>query len=143
MTAPGGLLSRSALEAVACLYRYYVLYVLGIPDDSPETRRGSAFHDAARRYIQRLAAQETDHDADAARESLDEALVHNPVSEPIMCDVQMLFWRWAEKFRLNVRAYLLAEERQGDGGFTFMPDLVYAYPRVLEIWDWKTYYVAL
>jgi hypothetical protein len=135
--------SRTALETFECPHRFKEIHENGCPDTGPEALRGQGFHEAAGRYILKLAEAGEDHSLDLAKEALSEALARVPLSETLMVEVTWLFWKWAEPFRLNLDTFYGAEEKQTGGGLTWMPDLVEAMPGVLRIWDWKTYYVAL
>jgi hypothetical protein len=130
---------RSALEAFSCPRRYRALYIDGVPDESDPARRGSAFHAAAHRYILALKATGQTSDLDLARVALREGMAETITPPHLAHEVSDLFWRWAESFELDLDALLLVEERQTDAeGYTWQPDLVYAFDDVLEINDFKT-----
>lgn len=140
--------SRSALETFGCPHRYREIYEFGRRDTSPEAMRGAAYHDAKARYIGKLAAAQVKSDHDLAKQALEEALCENLLTEPLMRDVEDVFWKMAEKFELNLQAFLLAEVKQSDEEFVFIPDLVYAHssngePWELEILDDKTWFAAM
>lgn len=134
---------RSALEAFSCPKRYKAIYIDGVPDESDPARRGSAFHAAAKGYAQRLIAAKQSADLELATAALQAALVESMTPPHLMAEVSSLFWRWAERFELDLDAVLLVEERQQDAeGHTWQPDLVYAFDDVLEVRDYKTHYQA-
>lgn len=130
---------RSALEAFACPRRYKALYIDQVPDASDPARRGSAFHAAAHRYIAALVRTKQSADFELARVALLEGMASEITPAHLVAEVTDLFWRWAEKFELDRDAFLTVETRQTDDeGYTWQPDLVYAFDEVLEIRDWKT-----
>lgn len=132
---------RSALEAFACPRRYKALYLDGVPDESDPARRGSAFHAAAHRYINALHTARQTSDLELAQQALTHGLAETITPPHLAHEVTDLFWRWAESFELDLDALLFAEGRQTDDeGYTWQPDLVYAFDDVLEIRDWKTHY---
>jgi len=132
---------RSAVEtADACLYRYRQIYELGFEDTSDEARRGSAFHEAAHLYIERLAQAQQPADEDLARESLTDGFRLANTPAYLFNEVADLWWPFVERFELDLEAYLLAEERQAHGGYVWRPDLVYARPDGIEIVDFKTHW---
>ncbi|MGE0447354.1 MAG: PD-(D/E)XK nuclease family protein [Vicinamibacterales bacterium] len=143
MSAP---LRRSAFEAFACPFLYRAKYEEGYEDSSPPAQRGTAFHACAAEYIRLLYAAEQDSDPVLAQQALETGLAERPLAYDLILDIEKHLWpRFVEKFRLNREAFVLAEERQGDGTVTWQPDLVYAYehPSVLKVVDWKTFFVGL
>lgn len=135
--------SRTALENFDCPHRFKEIHENGVIDTGPEAIRGQGFHEAAGRYILKLADARQSDNPDFAASALEEALARVPMSELLMLEVRRLFWRWAEGFRLNLDTFYAAEERQTSDGATWMPDLVEAMVGLLRITDWKTYFVAL
>src|SRR5262249_25634976 len=132
---------RSALEAFACPRRYRALYIDGVPDQSDPARRGSAFHAAAHCYIDTLRARKQTSDLELAQAALNRGLAETITPPHLAHEVSDLFWRWAESFELDLDALLTVEGRQTDDeGYTWQPDLVYAFDDVLEIRDWKTHF---
>lgn len=134
---------RSALEAFACPHRYHEIVVRGVPDDSPEAQRGQCVHAAARLYVHALAATKTPQDADTARWALDEAIRETLPPAHQIDDIRDVWQRWAERFELDVDAFLLAEVKQIRGRRTWTPDVIYARPGMLEIADLKTFFIGL
>lgn len=135
---------RSALESYdGCPYRYNQLYNLGVEDRGDESQRGIAFHEAAFRYIARLAAKRLTADADEARAAFIEGVALTQLPAHIVHEVARIWERFAEYFELDLDAYMAAEEMQETERFTWIPDLVYVRPRGVEIKDWKTYYKGL
>jgi hypothetical protein len=124
-----------------------------VEDRGDESQRGIAFHEAAFRYIDRLAKANVDEDgrpkggmvADAHEASLAfrEGMALAQVPPHLVGEVGQLWQRFTETFELDLDAYLMAEERQEDERFTWVPDLVYVRPQGVEIPDWKTYYRGL
>lgn len=134
---------RSALEAFRCPRRYKALYLDGVPDESDPARRGSAFHDAARRYTLALQRLGKTDDYELAADCLKAALAENLVPAHLVGEVTDLFWRWAESFELDLDALLVVEERQRSSeGYSWTPDLVYARGDVVDIRDYKTHFQA-
>lgn len=132
---------RSALEAFACPRRYKALYLDGVPDESDPARRGSAFHAAAHRYIAALVKTKQASDFELARVALREGIAESVTPVHLVAEVTDLFWRWTEKFELDLDAFLSVETRQIDAeGYSWQPDLVYAHDAVLELKDWKTHF---
>jgi hypothetical protein len=133
---------RSALEAFSeCKYRWHRLYVLGERDESEEARRGQTFHACAKHYIRALFDAREASNLELARDAFQAGLVEAPCPPTLFDDVHDLFWTWAEKFELDVDAYLLNEERPRDpDDYQLQLDLAYARGDVLEIPDFKTYW---
>lgn len=141
-TAP--VLRRSALEAFACPYRYKAIHLDGVRDTSDEAIRGQAFHAAAHRYIQELWRTKQREDLHLAEEAFERGMLDVRTPAHLLPEVGDLFWqRWAPDFELDLDAYLSAEQRQIDAlGYSWTPDLVYAHGDVLEVPDWKTYWIG-
>ena len=135
VSTPSALIRRSALEAAACLYNYFQRYVLGVPDQSPASMRGIAFHAPAfgsertEGYVPKLAKARLVSDHELAVQALREALPAEQIPAYLLPEVEDLFWGWTERFELDLDAYLLAEQTQQVAGFTWRPDLVYARAR--------------
>ncbi len=135
---------RSELEAFdGCPFRYDQVWNRGVPDQGDETVRGIAFHAAAFAYILRLANAQTPADHEEAVLAFREGVAQVKVPTHLIPEVHRLFFRWAEGFELDLKAYLAAEERLESRGFQFRPDLVYIRPHEVEIKDWKTYFRGL
>lgn len=132
---------RSALEAFQCPRRYKAIYVDGTSEESGPARRGSAFHAAAHRYITELRRTQQTEDFELAAACLKAALIDTITPTHLVPEVTDLFWRWAETFVLNLDALLVTEEKQtSDEGYSWTPDLVYAFDDLIEIKDWKTHW---
>ena len=160
---------RSALESFdGCPYRYNVLYNLchcshgyrdhldeclvdacdckkfrPLEDRGDESQRGIAFHEAAFRYIDRLAKAQLTADHEEASLAFQEGIALTQLPFHLVDEVGRLWRRFTEWFELDLDAYLAAEERQESARFTWIPDLVYVRPQGIEIIDWKTYYKGL
>ena len=135
-------LRRSAVQAAkSCLYRYRKIWVDGVPDESDYARVGIGFHATAHAYVMRLVAANLPADDEEARLAFPEGIakVHTPAR--LVPEVQYIHRWWAEKFQLNLKAFLASEERQEESGYA--PDLVYAHPNELEQVDWKTFWTML
>lgn len=144
MIEPTGKRRRSALETFdGCPFRYNAIYNQGIEDQGDEAHRGIAFHEVAFRYIARLAEHQTPMDREELGLAFQEGIALSNCPATLVDEVWRLVERWAERFELNLRAYLLAEERVETQRFQWRPDLVYAFPGILETIDWKTYYRGL
>lgn len=142
-------MSRSALEASKCGFRYHEVYVKGRSDESPFSLRGTAFHLAARRYTERLVKAHTPMDAEEARLAFQEAIAEAKTPPQLVAETRELFDRWSQHFTLDLEAYVECESKvirkDGIGAWEFTPDLVYAHQdrNELEIIDWKSYFRAL
>ena len=135
--------SRSSLELSAdCPHRWDQVYRQGVVDESDAALRGTVFHDAAERYIALLADARVESDYELARQALDAALTRYALPEHLYRDVRHLFLAHAERFELDLGAFLLSEKMQRTKGLKWKPDLVYVRPSVLQITDWKTFYVG-
>jgi hypothetical protein len=135
--------SRSDFESFSCPFRYHKIVIQGVRDTSDAARRGSTFHVATRIYTQALALRGEASDVDLAAEAVHRACVEEQTPAHLIPDVDGLWQGWVERFELDVRAFLLAEERQGVDRRTFRPDVVYAFPDVLEVRDYKTHWQIL
>jgi len=139
------MLRRSAVEAASnCLYRYQKIWEEGVIDESDYSLRGTAFHACANRYIMLLVSEKVPQDAELAARAFQEGIAsvaRFPVR--LVQEVRQLFDFWSEAFELELDYFLTSEERQERSGRTFTPDLVLGRPDCLEIFDWKTYFVAL
>lgn len=139
---------RSALEAARCLFRYYHVYEAALVDESSDpNRRGRAFHAAAEGYVKKLILTKTSADLDLAREAFTDALEAELLPSHLISETEMLFFRWAEGFELDLDAVFIVEDRiktelEGEV-FTWQPDLVYARDGGIDIFDWKTHFAAL
>lgn len=137
---------RSAVEASACLYRYRALYVEGVHDESDPSRRGTAFHLAAEKYIDALVSARLTSDAELAAWAVRSAIVECLLPGHLVPDVRALFLRWAERFELDLDAVLQVEwatiTTHKGRAFAWKPDLVYATDDGILIHDWKTHFAA-
>lgn len=135
---------RSALESYdGCPDRYNRLYNLGEEDRGDESQRGIAFHEAAFRYITRLAEAGVPADAEEASLAFQEGIALTQLPVHIVDEVARIWRRFAEWFQLDLDAYLSAEERLESDEWEWIPDLVYIRPQGVEIIDWKTYFKGL
>lgn len=134
---------RSALEAFACPWRYHEIVMRGVQDDSPEAQRGQCLHAAARIYTHALAAQSLRQDADLAEEALRAAIAETLPPAGQVDDIVEVWQFWAERFELDLDAFLLAEERQIRGRRSWTPDVIYAYGDVLDVRDLKSFHIGL
>lgn len=139
------LLRRSAMQtASSCLHRFKAIWVDGTPDHSDYSLRGISFHACAHRYILRLVDAQTPADAEEAKLAFTEGIASALTPAHLVPEVRTLFFKWAERFGLDLTAIVAAEEHQiGKNQQTFTPDLVYGRPNLLEIVDFKTYYQPL
>lgn len=137
---------RSAVEAAACLWRYKALYLDGVHDESDPSRRGTAFHLAAEKYIDALIDAQAPADAELAAWAVRAAIVESLVPGHLVPDVRALFLRWAERFELELNAVLQVEwatiTTHKGRAFAWKPDLVYATDAGVLIHDWKTHFAA-
>lgn len=142
MTAPVASKRRSALEAFGdCQYRWHAIYVRGVADDSAEARRGTSFHACAKHYIRALFTAREASNAELARHAFHAGLVEAPCPPALLDDLDALFWSWAERFELDVDAYVLNETNPNDpDGYQLRIDLAYARGDVLEMPDFKTHH---
>ena len=138
-------LRRSAIEAAGhCLFRFNKLYNDGVPEQSDPALRGIAFHACAHRYILRLVDRQLRSDAEESRLGFAEGIASvSDFPARLVMEVRTLFDRWAERFELDLNAYLTSEEHAERSEQTFTPDLVYIRPSGLEIVDFKTFWVGL
>lgn len=164
---------RSALESFdGCPHRYNVLYNLcqcghlfgghsqvtgqcndplcrgcerftPVEDRGDESQRGIAFHEAAFRYIDRLAQAGLEADAEEADLAFQEGIALTQLPFHLVDHVARLWRPFVEWFQLDLSAYLTGEQKQETDRFTWIPDLVYVRPQGVEITDWKTYYKGL
>ena len=136
---------RSDVETFGCPFRYNQIVNLGIDDTGDEILRGRAVHAAHYVYILLLAQHRTRQDWELAKEAFVQGLAICPVPDHLVDECEKLFFRYAERFELDLDRYYSAEEviaRQA-GGRRFQPDLLYIAPQEVEIIDIKTYYRAL
>ena len=138
---------RSALEAISCPKRFYEIYERTDPieDSSDEALRGQGFHEAAKKYIQRLASLKLTTDAEELQLALREAITELRIPAHLVKEVEALAERWALTFELDLDSYLLSEETQilDDYGLQWTPDLVYVKGDELHQIDWKTHWAGL
>lgn len=137
---------RSAVQAADCLYYYKKVYVEGLDIQSDEARRGSAFHAATKLYIDTLWARKETSDIEAAEEAFRSAVEITLLPGRLVPETESLFFRFAERFELNLDAYLHSEQilvtKRGNRLFRWQPDLTYVDPRGLVVYDFKTHWVA-
>lgn len=133
---------RSALQSFACPMYFKSAYVDGLGHDSQPSRRGTAFHLVARRYIELLIAHGCEDDLDLATRAFREGIAASMVSADIIQEVADLWWRFVPTFHLDVDTVLMHEERPDDA-YDWQPDLVRVYGDVLEITDFKTHWAIL
>lgn len=114
-----------------------------VEDRGDESQRGIAFHEAAFRYIDRLAKAQVPSDAEEASLAFQEGIALTQLPFHLVDHVARLWSRFVAWFELDLGAYLTGEERQETDRFTWIPDLVYVRPQGVEITDWKTYYKGL
>lgn len=133
---------RSALEAFSeCQFRWEQLYVAGVKDESDEAKRGTCFHACMKFYVRALFEARTSQDLELAREAFHAGLVEAPAPAHLFDEIYHLFWNFAERFELDVDAYLLNEVRPDDpDDYKLQIDLAYAKGDVLELPDFKTHY---
>ena len=138
---------RSALEAISCPKRFYELYEREDPiqDSSDESLRGSAFHEAAKIYIKRLASLQLQMDAEELQKAVYEAVTKLRLPTHLVKEVESLSEKWGLTFELDLDAFLLAEETQvlEEEGLQWTPDLVYARGDELEQIAWKTFWAGI
>jgi len=142
-------LRQSAIAAASCLKRYHEIYELGLEENSDEARRGSAFHRIAlEEYIPRLVQLEREQDADELSKAFQRGIVASHTPAHLIREVEDIVFRWGINFRLDLEAFMAAEQRQRGDGYTWKPDLTFAHqftPRgsVLRVEDLKTYWAIL
>lgn len=136
---------RSELDALhVCMYRAREIYERGFIDQSEPSQRGQAFHEVVRRYILRLVRAGLPSDHEEAKAAFKEGIAISMCPASLVAEVHILFFeRFVPGFELDLDAYVTAEELQFDDRFTWVPDLVYAYPDRLKIRDWKTFWRGL
>lgn len=139
------ILRRSAIQtATSCLYRYRKIWVEGVPDTSDLAQIGISFHACAHRYIERLRSKELTSDAEEAKDAFREGIASALTPQRLVQEIRDLFFRWAERFELDLEWFLAAEEHQiGKTDQEFTPDLVYGRPTGLETIDFKTFFHPL
>lgn len=114
-----------------------------VEDRGDESQRGIAFHEAAFRYIDRLAKAGLEADAEEADLAFQEGIALTQLPFHLVDHVARLWRPFTEWFQLDRDAYLTGEQQQESERFTWIPDLVYVRPQGVEITDWKTYYKGL
>lgn len=134
---------RSQAETFGCPHRYDQIYNKGADDTGDEAQRGRAFHACAWVYVERLTQAQVTSDAAIADDAFNGGIQVTGCPDHLMEEVHGLFYRFAERFELNLQAILVAERLIRGAGRQFTPDLVYVHPGELEILDWKTYYRTL
>lgn len=140
----GPALSRTALEhSQSCPYRYQQLHIVGLREHSEPAERGRVFHDAAHAYGRLLWQAKASHDYDQGRIALRTSLIRNNTPVNLHREITLLFNKWMRGFVLDLAAYLLSEELLVFKRLRYRPDLVYAFESVLEVHDFKTWYVGM
>lgn len=134
---------RSEAETFGCPHRYDAIYNRGADDTGDESKRGRVFHDCAWIYATRLASLNVSSDYEESQAAFAKGVEMGGCPDQLIHEVEQLFFRWAERFELDLQAFLVAEQLQRHGNRIFRPDLVYARPQELEITDLKTYYRGL
>lgn len=144
MTGAARYKHRSALESFACPFYFHKHYIEGVPNESQPARRGTAFHNVIRRYIQLLVKYGCSSDLDLATRAFQEGITESMVPLRIIAEVHEIFWRIAEGWELDVDSVLLVETRPDDE-YRWTPDLVRVYQQIdtLEITDFKTHFQIL
>lgn len=127
---------RSELEAFdGCPHRFNVLYRIcatcGQPkrehepggsgcetfvtteDRGEESQRGVGFHEAAFRYIDRLAKANAETDADEASLALREGIALSQLPSKLAYQVGKLWRKFTSMFSLQLDEYFAAEQQQG------------------------------
>jgi len=142
------LMSRSALEAAQCGWRYRAIYVQGMKDDSSFSIRGTTLHAVHKHYVRRLALTGMQADHEEAQAAFQAGVAEVGTPPDLIPECFEIWTRYAQKFQLDLAAYHSAEVRvkrsDADVPYTFIPDMVYAHAQadVLEVVDLKSYYVA-
>lgn len=138
-------LRRSAIQtAKSCLHRYNQIWNLSVPDQNDYSLRGIAFHSCAHRYIERLIQSGLEQDEEEARLAFTEGIANVLTPAHLVPEVRDIFMGWAERFGLDLKRFVAAEEHQmGKNQQTFTPDLVLADPSCLEVVDFKTFWAAM
>jgi hypothetical protein len=128
-----------------CPFRYYQTREADprVDDAGPEALRGRIFHDAARRYCGLLKEAGQESDPVLAAAALTAAMSRTLCPRSLRADVESLWGRHVERFRLDLAAYVSHEELIEDPDYTWIPDLLYARERGVEVVDFKTYFHAL
>jgi hypothetical protein len=134
---------RSEAETFGCPYRYQQIYLRDVDDSGDESVRGRAFHAVFWIYVLRLVNAQTDADHEEASLALQEGIAISKLPDQLVSHVSKLWWRFVKSWKLDLEAFLAAEELQRHGGRVFRPDLVYARPNELEIQDVKTFFKGL
>lgn len=133
---------RSELEEVnhGCLHRVNMVWNLGVPDESDIARLGIAFHRVNHAYIQKLVEWDVEADSELAQRAFTEGVALAQTPTWLLPELREVWERHAERFELNTKTFVAAEERETSGQRVFTPDLVTAEPRIneLEIHDFKS-----
>lgn len=143
--------TRSGLEAARCGHRYNEVLVNELPDESPYSLRGTAYHTWKRLYITSLAEQAVPADAELARACFQEAIRMEKTPTDLVHEVQDIVERHAEHFTLDLDRFFSAEEHRvrpdAPLPYVYRPDYEYVHPEKdgandwIEVHDDKTYYV--
>lgn len=133
---------RSELEAIAdgCLHRYRSLWIDGVDDSSDISLIGSGFAKIKHLYIMRLVERKLSRDAEEANAAFIEGVAITQTPARLLPELRHLWFFHAEKFDLDVKRFVAAEERGDAGGVAFAPDLVLAHheSNALEVIDDKS-----
>ncbi len=133
---------RSELEAISdgCLARYKALWIDGVDDSSDISMIGSAFAKIKHLYILRLVERNLSRDAEEAQAAFIEGIAITQTPAHLIPEVRTVWQFHSEKFDLDVKRFVAAEEKGDKGGVAFSPDLVIAHSEsnTLEIVDDKS-----
>lgn len=136
-------LTASKITNFTCPLRYKYLYVDGLRDESDPARRGSTIHTANEFYVAALVEAGMASDPELAADALHRAFVAERTPAHLVPECEDLWAGWIERFELDLGAFLEAEKRRVDSGFSFKPDMVFARPSSLDIEDLKTHYQGM
>ena len=136
-------LTASKITNFTCPLRYKYLYVDGLRDESDPARRGSTIHTANEFYVAALVEAGMASDPELAAEALHRAFVAERTPAHLVPECEDLWAGWVELFELDLGAFLEAEKRRTDSGFSFKPDMVFARPDGLHIDDLKSHYQGM
>lgn len=133
---------RSARETfAACQLKYKAAYIDDVDMSSDVTRRGDTFHTAREIYIRLLWSNRRTNDHELARAAVKHANIIAPLPFSLRLDVQSLWERWTERYRLNLDTFIETEMRgrMCHYGCELRLDEVHApTPDTLRIIDCKT-----
>ena len=95
--------------ATSCLHRYKAIWVDGVPDQSDLSLKGIAFHSCAHKYILRLVDAKLPQDHEEALLAFTEGIASALTPSHLVPQVREMFMKWAERFGLELGAFLAAE----------------------------------